>query len=470
MITHALSLLCTLAFAPSADGEASASLSTEGLGGKASGDAKADKPDKSGRWIKRHAPRERTFELGAFGGIFVPDSQIELHRPTLPHKSFSTVAPELGMRLGYYPLRFFGMEGELALMPTSTADGDGALLYSARAQGILQLGLWSVTPFLAAGGGVLAVSSNEGAVGNNADEMFHFGGGLKVFFHRNVGLRIDVRDVVSPKLDDPGGASHNIEALLGLSVALGPWTKKEEAPPPPADRDADGVPDDVDACPAEAGPQDDGCPIPDFDSDGVADADDACPCEASAEADGCPIRDTDGDGFDDPVDQCPDVAGIGPDGCPDPDPDGDGIEGEADQCPNKAETDNGFEDTDGCPDEVPQEVAKFTGVIEGIYFRTGKSDIADKSRPTLDAAVAVLVKYPALKVEVSGHTDSRGKDEANRTLSAARADAVKRYMTEHGVADEQVQTRGAGPDEPIGDNKTADGRAKDRRIEFKLLH
>ncbi|MBL4688712.1 MAG: OmpA family protein [Nannocystaceae bacterium] len=469
MISNAIILaLVGLAYAPATDGEASASISA-GSGGiktASSGDAK---PPSSQRWIKRHAPRAGTFELGVFGGVLLPASDIELHRPTLPQKSFSAAAPEIGFRAGYYPLRFFGMEGELAVMPTATADDERAVLYSARAQGVLQLGLWSVTPFLVAGGGVLAVSSDDAAVGNNADEAFHFGGGLKIFFHRNVGLRLDVRDVLTPRLDEPSRAAHNVEALLGLSVPLGPWKRPVVAPPPPADRDADGVPDDVDVCPTKAGTQEDGCPIPDFDSDGVPDAEDACPCEASAEADGCPIRDTDGDGFDDPVDRCPGEAGIAPDGCPDPDPDSDGVQGEADKCPNQPETVNGFEDSDGCPDEVPAEIAKFTGVIEGIYFETGKSDIADKSRATLSEAAEVLTKYSALRVEVSGHTDNRGKEAKNRTLSAARAEAVKRYMLEHGVLPEQIETRGAGPDSPIGDNATKAGRAKNRRIEFKLL-
>jgi len=82
----------------------------------------------------------------------------------------------------------------------------------------------------------------------------------------------------------------------------------------------------------------------------------------------------------------------------------------------------------------------------------------------------VLKDFPSIRIEISGHTDSTGSREYNLDLSRRRAESVKRYLvTEGGVEESRVQTRGAGPDEPIDTNKTAAGRAKNRRIEFMIL-
>ena len=158
-----------------------------------------------------------------------------------------------------------------------------------------------------------------------------------------------------------------------------------------------------------------------------------------------------------------------PDGCPVRDLDNDGLLAPEDRCPEDPETVNGFEDSDGCPDELPEIIKQFTGVIEGIYFATGKAVIRKKSFPKLDGAVKVLTDYPDLRVEISGHTDSRGRYKKNMKLSQDRADSVKKYLTDKGVDASRIETRGAGPDQPIGDNKTKDGRQQNRRIEFKLL-
>ena len=137
---------------------------------------------------------------------------------------------------------------------------------------------------------------------------------------------------------------------------------------------------------------------------------------------GCPAaKDSDGDGVLDGDDKCPEQAGVAPDGCPDPDPDKDGVVAPDDKCPDVAETVNGFEDEDGCPDEVPQAVQKFSGVIGGIEFDLGKATIRAKSKPVLDEAVTVLEDYPALRIEVSGHTDNQGDPDKNRpALGKAR--------------------------------------------------
>ena len=156
-------------------------------------------------------------------------------------------------------------------------------------------------------------------------------------------------------------------------------------------------------------------------------------------------------------------------GCPDPDPDRDGISGDADKCPNEPETKNGFEDADGCPDTIPDKVKKFSGVVKGIEFDRGKDTIRPVSTPVLDEALAVLKEYATIKIQISGHTDTDGEHDKNVDLSQRRADAVKAYFVGKGVDAGRIQTRGVGPDEPIADNKTAAGKQKNRRIEFKVL-
>ena len=108
-------------------------------------------------------------------------------------------------------------------------------------------------------------------------------------------------------------------------------------------------------------------------------------------------------------------------------------------------------------------------MIKGILFASGKADIKPASLPLLDDAVQVLQQYPALKIRISGHTDDKGKRDFNVQLSSDRAAAVKTYLLSKGITDDRIQTRGAGPDEPIADNKTSAGRQQNRRIEFELL-
>jgi OOP family OmpA-OmpF porin len=185
---------------------------------------------------------------------------------------------------------------------------------------------------------------------------------------------------------------------------------------------------------------------------------------------GCPIPDTDADSFLDPDDNCIDVPGVEAyKGCPIPDTDGDKFLDPDDTCVNEPETVNGYEDRDGCPDEVPEEVVRFTGVIAGIQFDTNKATIKKSSFKTLDAAVEVLAKFPSVSVEISGHTDDRGERPHNLELSQNRANAVRDYLVSKGIDAGRIRTRGAGPDEPIDVNTTKAGRAKNRRIEFKIL-
>jgi len=454
-----------------------------GTGGtvRASGDKCQNRTDE--KWIRRCRPERNMFELGIFGGIIMPASGIldknagGAHELFDPYKvrddpsfyaPYKKVAPEFGARVAWYPLSFLGGEIEGGAMPTSTAPVDGsaggrATLFNFRGHVIGQIPFWRITPFILVGGGMLGTT---GALGSDIDPSTHFGGGVKFYITHRFMMRLDVRDVVAARRVVDAGATSYPEVLLGLSLTL---NRKKQPAAPDKDSDGDGFLDKSDACPYEPGIAPDGCPERDRDGDGFMDSQDACPDVPGIAPDGCPEKDRDGDGFLDSVDKCPDDPGVEPDGCPIPDTDGDGILDPDDKCPTVPETKNGYQDEDGCPDEIPTQLAKFTGTIKGIYFDLDKDTIKPKSRPVLDRAVAVLQEFNTIRIEISGHTDSTGSVEYNRDLSRRRAESVKRYLVEHGVENARVETRGAGPDEPVDTNKTAAGRAKNRRIEFTIL-
>jgi outer membrane protein OmpA-like peptidoglycan-associated protein len=479
-LSLALSVWSAGALAQDAEGSISAStdngVETEGSSSGRETEAESNASD--GFW-RRYRPTMPALELGIYGGAaWLPKNHnlqsLNVVSERDNHQALKN-GGELGLRLAFYPLSFLGAEAEGGLIFSKTGGGDDAKIWVVRGHGILQLPLGRLVPFVLGGGGMLALKTDN-SIGDDHDPYVYFGGGLKFAFNQRLSIRLDVRDNFLQKNKmiagvKDGDTLQQLEVLAGLSVTWGrtPWSDK------PADQDADGIYDRDDQCPADAGPAPTGCPPPpDGDRDGVPDSSDPCPTEAEDgnppdEKDGCPNKDLDNDGIVIPVDLCPDQAGIAPDGCPPKDTDGDGFMDPDDRCPKDAETKNNFEDTDGCPDEVPEEVKKFTGVIKGIQFDSGKATIRASSFPLLDDAVGVLKQYPTLRMRVSGHTDNKGKAAKNQTLSEERAAAVKTYLTSKGVEDSRIETRGVGPDEPIADNKTNAGRAQNRRIEFELL-
>lgn len=410
-------------------------------------DTGTQKP-KEDKWIYRWAPVRHMGELGVYGGVFLPSRRHELFEadlglPDQGYRRFKPAAFDVGIRGGYYPLRFLGLELETGVMPGKTDNDRRATFWTFRGHIVGQLGLWSVTPFVLAGIGALGVASDRAAVGNDVDMSLHFGAGVKFYLNRWAQLRLDFRDVVSARRGVADGVAQSFEILLGFSVTFGRKSDPRVAKTEDGPRDSDG--------------------------DGFLDDEDKCPSTPGVAPDGCPLEDRDGDGFPDAEDKCPDEPGIYPDGCPRPDRDGDGIPDDLDKCPDEPETWNGFQDTDGCPDELPQEVADFRGALEGIQFDVNKDTIKAGSRKTLDNAAEVLKKYPDVRVEIGGHTDSTGSRDLNLDLSRRRARSVRRYLIEKGVDGARIETRGYGPDKPIADNETPAGRTKNRRIEFTIV-
>ena len=197
----------------------------------------------------------------------------------------------------------------------------------------------------------------------------------------------------------------------------------------------------------------------DRDRDGVADGDDKCPDVAGlAKYNGCPIPDTDGDGINDEEDQCPNQAGIEKyHGCPIPDTDGDGVNDEEDRCVTVA----GSKENGGCP--------TIDFKAENVQFATGTANLTTGAKAELNKLADILNKdYPLVRMLIEGHTDNTGKAEANLLLSENRAAAVKKYLVGRKVDVDRLDAIGYGQDQPIADNATAEGRARNRRVAFKV--
>ncbi len=254
---------------------------------------------------------------------------------------------------------------------------------------------------------------------------------------------------------------------------------------PDDDDDKDGVSDKQDQCPEEEEDRDgfedkDGCPDPDNDKDGVADWNDACPdqkedTDGFDDKDGCPDKDNDKDGVKDDADSCPDLAedrdGFeDTDGCPDKDNDGDGIADDHDGCPGEPENTNGVDDDDGCPDEkVAPPADTFNGVIPGVNFEPNSDRLTVSSYPVLDQVAATLARYPTIRIEVQGHTDSDGPDKNNLDLSARRARTVVQALIQRGVDPGRLEYVGYGETQPLVPNNSREHKAINRRVEFRRL-
>ena len=383
----------------------------------------------------------------------------------------------LGARIGYGLSRHFMLEGEFVAMPTQLSERPAqVLVYSGRAHLMFR---WPFgkderfQPFILAGGGAIGVRPDPGLpLRSEVLGAFHTGLGMRFHLNRWVGLRVDGRLVLLPEVRTPS-FTQDYEALASLYGRFGYGPDKPAEPPKPLDIDQDGVPDKEDRCPSEKGPiENGGCPDRDTDGDSLVDRLDKCPAQAGpTENGGCPDIDTDSDGVVDRLDKCP--SEIGPQvnvGCPDIDTDGDGIVDRLDKCPQQAETVNNFQDQDGCPDEVPANLARFVDKkIEGVQFLPNKAELLPSSSAILDQAVAALQEVPTVRLEVQGHTDNVGNPNDNLALSQLRADAVKTYLIGKGIDPARLQAVGYGSTRPIADNNLPAGRAQNRRVEFKLL-
>lgn len=159
----------------------------------------------------------------------------------------------------------------------------------------------------------------------------------------------------------------------------------------------------------------------------------------------------------------------------DGDEDGDGVPDSRDKCPG---TPRGVQvDADGCPPPAPAPVVEEvvvvkeeTIVIRDVHFQFDKATLTSSDKLVLDKiATRLKAEAPTARLTVTGHTDSVGSDTYNQKLSDKRAHSVVEYLIHEGVPRSNfVSVSGAGESQPVADNKTADGRAQNRRTEIKI--
>jgi outer membrane protein OmpA-like peptidoglycan-associated protein len=296
------------------------------------------------------------------------------------------------------------------------------------------------------------------------------------------------------------------------------------------DKDGDGVSDKEDLCPDEKGLADlKGCP--DKDGDKVIDKEDLCPDVAGAVAmKGCP--DKDGDGVEDKSDACPDKAGsITNKGCPETklsiidlsgnvlgsavqaadgtfkfegvpfdenmlfQLDGEHVEtikeitiivGGETRVATRVGTDYPYHfsflkpdsnkmgrvdenDTDIAIKLSQKEAEVLKKAFNNLEFASNKDVIIGTSFASLDELAALMAKKPDWRLKISGHTDDKGGVVANLKLSQKRAEAVKNYLMSKGIPAEHFKVEWFGSSKPIADNKTEEGRQKNRRVEMKII-
>jgi outer membrane protein OmpA-like peptidoglycan-associated protein len=173
--------------------------------------------------------------------------------------------------------------------------------------------------------------------------------------------------------------------------------------------------------------------------------------------------DTDKDGVSDADDTCPETLEgvmVNAQGCEE-DSDNDGLVNRLDLCSDTAE--GATVDKAGCSAE------QTTVVLEGITFTLGTAKLTPEASSILDIAANILQNNPDISMEVAGHTDSIGEKESNLRLSALRAQSVTSYLVSKGVSADRLQSKGYGAEEPIADNTTKEGRAKNRRVELRRV-
>ena len=362
--------------------------------------------------------------------------------------------------------------------------------------------------------GRLGYDENNKKTEATTETVMPLGIGLEYNLTYNIGLVIDYskRIVNSDKIDMTIGKSkYDVYDYLSFGITYnfrGPKDSDKDGVPDKTDRcaatpagieitefgcpkdvDGDSIPDYLDKCPKAKGlAQFNGCP--DTDADGIQDSEDKCPqVKGLIQFAGCP--DTDEDGIEDSKDSCVNEKGLAQfGGCPDTD--GDGIPDKRDRCPKAKGTvafkgcpdsdNDGVADIDdkcpqvagiltnmGCP-AVKKEVLKvFEKAMTGIQFETGKDVILKTSFPILDQVVKAMVENQTYNLEINGHTDNVGDNQKNLVLSQKRADAVKKYITSKGVVADRMKSTGFGSTMPIADNATKEGKAKNRRVEFKVV-
>ena len=314
--------------------------------------------------------------------------------------------------------------------------------------------------------------NHPGAIPNYKTTYFDTGIGYLYPLTKSLILRAEARYHMDAHTRDKAGIQtppknndqfydglFNLGLLIPLGEVVTPPPPAEEAPAAPAgplDSDNDGVPDDQDKCPGT-------------------------PAGAVVDANGCET-DADGDGVPDREDKCPDTpAGtqVGPDGCP-LDSDGDGVPDAVDECPHTPAgakvLSNGCALKGDCRTPRPGEQVDENGcavdktfILRGVNFEFDSDRLTEEAKLILNQVADTLKSYADVNVEIAGHTDGIGTDAYNLGLSERRSISVKNYLTGQGVDARRMSPNGYGETQPIDTNDTEEGRAKNRRVELRVI-
>jgi OOP family OmpA-OmpF porin len=284
-------------------------------------------------------------------------------------------------------------------------------------------------PYILAGAGYERVG--HGTTRLDSNPFIQLGGGLKYLINSSVATKFEIK-----AMQIVGGdkvEKNELIAMLGLAF---PFGKFEDPKPDIEDSDGDGVMDQLDKCPnTPKGTKVDGsgCKLPDMVNKTIV-KQIIEPAPMSFDNEECPVK--------------TDL----------PDRDRDGVEDSIDQCPN---TPCDFSvDKNGCPIKA----------ILRIHFDTAKANIKPSSLPKVEKFAEFLLKNKGSLVRIEGHTDSRGSDNYNMVLSKKRANSVRAKLVELGISGARLTAVGKGEKEPVATNKTAEGMAKNRRIEVHLTY
>ncbi|WP_457616642.1 OmpA family protein [Lutibacter sp.] len=325
-------------------------------------------------------------------------------------------------------------------------------------------------PYVIIGGGV-------NIIGSKSSPAFNGGLGTKLWVYKNWGVNIQTE---YKHLFDNDKYRH-FQHSFSIVYKLGSH-----------DKDGDGVKDNEDNCPEIAGLKElGGCP--DADQDGIPDADDLCPTVYGTKAlKGCPDTDNDGvrdkydkcplvkgnpklngcpdfdrDGIIDMKDACPKIPGpISNNGCPEVDTDLDGVIDKLDKCKLKP----GPISNNGCPDNKKELEVKLAVLASDILFLPGTDIFYAKYENNLNQIAELMRTYNHLKFLIEGHTDRIGTEESNLELSLRRANKIVNYLVSRGVNKENFTIKSFGETKPIASNNTREGRAKNRRVEIKIVN
>jgi len=270
-----------------------------------------------------------------------------------------------------------------------------------------------ITPYLEAGLGGLTYDPEDSSTETHA--LMNLGAGLKWFLSDAFALRADVRRMLAVEGLSFDDKNDHWSYMLGLTMSFGGEVK--QPPPPPA--------------PAPA-------PLPP-------------PPPPPA-----PV-DSDGDGVTDDMDKCPDT----PEGC----------EVDASGCPLDTDMDGVINCKDKCPNTPKGVNVNERGcwvISASLAFGFDSAELKPEGKELLDQAYDIL-KNDDLKIEIHGYTDSVGAEAYNQKLSERRAESVKAYLVDKGIDESRMTTVGYGESDPVAPNDTKEGRAKNRRVEFKVL-